>query len=188
MTEDKPLRLFVAAGVPPRELAWLADQTVSLRERWPEARWAPIDNQHVTLKFLGSTLLGALDEVVAACAAVAASAEPSEIALSGLGVFPTPRRARVLWAGFDDPRRTLAGLAAGLDDRLGPLGFVAEKRSFTPHLTLARFRAPTRVEDLPPLPPARPFHLGAFGLWRSHLSPRGARYEQLQSFAFGDAT
>lgn len=188
MNEEKPVRLFVAASVPQGELVRLRDQTRSLREQWPNARWAPLENQHVTLKFLGSTAPERLPDVVAACASVATDIEPSELAVEGVGVFPSRSRARVLWAGLHDPAETLSAVARGLDDRLEPLGYRAEKRRFTPHLTLARFRDPVRIESLPDLPRAAAFSLDGFGLWRSHLSPRGARYERLRGFAFGHAS
>ena len=53
--EAKPLRLFVAAEVPEDVRAGLAESVARLRERFPKARWVPPQNQHVTLKFLGST-------------------------------------------------------------------------------------------------------------------------------------
>ena len=185
MSEEKPVRLFVAASVPEGELVWLREETRALRERWPNARWAPLENQHITLKFLGSTPPDRLPDVLAACASVAGGIEPSELALEGLGVFPSRSRARVLWAGLRDPAATLTRAAGELDDRLEPLGYPVEKRRFTPHLTLARFRDPVRVDALPDLPVRPPCPLEGFGLWRSHLSPRGARYEQLREFAFG---
>lgn len=186
MTELKPLRLFLAVSVPEKQLSWLADEVAPLRRQWPELRWTPAENQHVTLKFLGSTAPERLEDVVAVCAAVAATRQPSEVRLAELGAFPSPRRARVLWAGIADPADTLRTLASLLDEALAPLGFAAEKRAFTAHLTLARAREPLRLDQLPALgepPPGFPLH--AFGLWRSHLSPRGARYEQLREFAFG---
>ena len=188
MTDQKPVRLFVAASVPESELVWLAEQTVGLRERWPSARWTALENQHVTLKFLGSTPPDRLAAVEAACAGVAEGIEPSELALEGLGVFPSSNRARVLWAGLHDPVETLARVAGGLDHHLEPLGYPVEKRRFTPHLTLARVREPVRIDSLPDLVRAKAFPLEGFGLWRSHLSPRGARYEQLREFAPGHSS
>lgn len=187
MSDERPLRLFVAASVPEHELAWLREATEGLRDRWPGARWTSAENQHVTLKFLGSTPPDRLSDLLAACSAVAEQIRPSELALEGLGAFPSRTRARVLWAGIHDPALTLTAAAAALDDRLAPLGYTAEKRAFTPHLTLARFRSPVRIGVLPDLPPTLAFPLNGFGLWRSHLSPRGARYEQLRNFDFGHA-
>ena len=177
------VRLFVAASVPGDQLDWVAAQTAPLRQRWPQARWAPRENQHVTLKFIGSVAADALDDAIRACRQVAATAERSEIGLTGLGAFPTARRARVLWIGLDDPAGVLVHLAAGLDAALRPLGVAPEKRPFSAHLTLARFRTPHPLAPLPALeePPAA-FTLDRFELWRSHLSPKGARYELMEAF------
>lgn len=188
MTGDRPLRLFVAASVPPEQLEWLAGATAKLRERWPAARWAPPDNQHVTLKFLGATPVDRLEAVESVCRSVAAGRAPGSLRLAGLGVFPSSRRARVLWVGLEDPSGLLAELAGDLDAALEPLGYRTESRAYTAHLTLARFRDPVRIEVLPELPEApAPFPLGSIGLWRSHLPPRGARYEQLAKLPVGHA-
>lgn len=177
------LRLFAAAAVPREHLQWVAERTQQLRTLWPEARWAPIENQHVTLRFLGSTRLELLGDVRRVCRDAAASVDPTDVELGGLGVFPSVRRARVLWVGVADPAGALTRLAGSLEAGLEPLGFAPEKRSFSPHLTLARFKRPRRLDALPALvEPPGPFLLDSFGLWRSHLSPRGARYELLDSF------
>lgn len=176
----------MAASVPSEWLDWIEANLAPLRSDWPAARWVPAQNQHVTLKFLGSTEEARVPEVADACREVAASHAPSPLRLAGLGVFPSRRRARVLWVGLDDSDRLLPSLAAGLDELLAAAGFEAESRAFSAHLTIARFRAPQAIGELPELPPAPPaFELGGFDLWRSHLSPRGPRYERLASFALG---
>ena len=186
MNERPEVRLFVAASVPELHRAWVAGRVSDLAERWPEVRWVPSENQHVTLKFLGSTPLDRLEQVTSACKGVAARHRQSTVGLTHLGVFPSLQRARVLWVGLADPAGLLAALAGALDGHLAPLGFEPEKRAFSPHLTIARFRQPTKVASLPPLgDPPGPFPLRGFDLWRSHLSPKGARYERLQSFGLG---
>lgn len=183
MTGDQTLRLFVAAAVPGDQLEWLERETRPLRNLFEAVRWTGSDNQHVTLKFLGSTTPALVDDVAARCSSVAREVRPSDIRLGSLGAFPSPRRARVLWVGLEDPAETLAGLAGRLDAALEPLGWAAEKRTFSAHLTLGRFKVPQRLGPLPPLrtPPAA-FPLTQFGLWRSRLSPQGARYDVLESF------
>jgi RNA 2',3'-cyclic 3'-phosphodiesterase len=183
VSEPKPVRLFVAADVPETHLAWLERKTIPLRDHYRGGRWAPIANQHVTLKFLGSTPLDRLDDVAKVCATVAQTNEASAVALAGLGSFPSTRRMRVLWAGLIDERELLKKLAADMEQAFEPLGYKAEARDFTPHLTLARFRSPVRLSE--PLPdvglkelPAWP--VDRIRLYRSHLSPKGARYEVLE--------
>lgn len=185
MPGDK-LRLFVAVDVPRAQLVAVEEATATLRAELSEARWAPVDNQHLTVKFLGSTPADRLVEVGDVCRAVARAHQPEEIRLTDLGAFPSARRVRVLWVGVDDPTELLAGLAASLDAAFEPLGFRTEKRSFTAHLTLARWRTPTRVESLPPVDlNFAPFGVESINLYRSHLSPRGATYELLEEFPLG---
>lgn len=188
MTPSGRLRLFVAASVPGPLLAQLERATSPLRERWPSARWAPVANQHVTLKFLGSVDEGLLDPVRAAAATVALGHRASELRLGLPGVFPSRRRAKVLWIGIDDPHELLSSLAHDLESHLAQLGFPAEGRVFRPHLTLARFKDPVRVgAELPPLDlyDAHAFKIDRVDLFRSHLHPKGARYEILESFPLG---
>ena len=158
-----------------------------LKRLYADGRWAPIENQHVTLKFLGSVPEDRLDGIVDAGAGVAGVTAPGTLSLGGLGTFPGGKRMRVLWVGLIDPLDLLAGLASRLDQALEPLGFEPEKRAFTPHLTLARFKTPRHLDG--PLSalelPAEPFELSEVALYRSHLSPKGARYEALQRWPLG---
>jgi len=186
VTEQRPLRLFVAVSVPEHLLEALSDATGELRRRLPPSRWAPPENQHVTLKFLGSSPAHRLEEIAAGVGLVSSSHRAAMLRFAGLGTFPSRRRARVLWAGLEDESGLLRSLAAGLDDALRALGFEPEKREFTPHLTLARWRVPIPLDSpLPELPPEvrAPFVIEALELFRSHLSPKGARYEVLRSFS-----
>jgi 2'-5' RNA ligase len=179
------LRLFIAVSVPEKHRTQLARQVEPLREQLPDARWARLESQHITLKFLGwvDEVLRAPVEV--AMAAVADRHAPSEIGLEGVGAFPNRRRARVVWAGIADPAGLLTSLADALESALEPLGFEAERRSFTPHLTLARNKQPRTVNlDVASVYSDR-WRVSSMVLFRSHLSPHGARYEALTSATLG---
>jgi RNA 2',3'-cyclic 3'-phosphodiesterase len=183
---DKPLRLFVAASLPRAELERIDLATKDVRDRLIGARWAPLENQHVTLKFLGATPADRLAAVERVVSEVAGAHAPSSLSLKGLGVFPSPRRARVLWAGIEDEAGLMTSLAEGLASSFASLGYEPEKRPFTPHLTLARFRDPAPVDrDLLVLEAGEPFVLHSVELYRSRLSPKGARYEVLRSVPLG---
>ena len=184
MTEDR-LRLFVAVSIPSHLLEALAGATQDLHQTVPGGRWSPPENQHVTLKFLGWSPAERFEEIAAAVGSVSYGHSPAAVSLAGLGSWPSRRRVRVLWAGLHDESELLPRLAAELDDALGPLGFEPEKRDFTPHLTLARWRTPVPLRvPLPDLPPEvrETFTVEAVELFRSHLSSKGARYEVLKSW------
>jgi RNA 2',3'-cyclic 3'-phosphodiesterase len=185
--EAKPLRLFVAFDVPDAVRDAVESAVAPWRERYPRAKWVPKQNQHVTLKFLGSTWPRLVDWVHETVAAAARSNPPVPTRATGLGAFPNERRARVLWAGLDDADRQLARIAASLDEGLSR-EFAPEKRGFTPHLTVARFDPPVGLDGLDDVDvAAERFTVDRIVLYRSHLRRPAPVYEALATFRLGDA-
>jgi 2'-5' RNA ligase len=103
----------------------------------------------------------------------------------GLGVFPDLRRPRILWVGLAGSQ--LLTLAAQVESALQLLGFVSEKKPFTPHLTIGRWRQ----FDRPPktlseaLAHWRDCEFGEsiidkVVLYQSVLKPEGATYQTLK--------
>jgi RNA 2',3'-cyclic 3'-phosphodiesterase len=187
--QAESLRLFVAVDMPEEAKGALEQAINPWRERLGAGRWVVRDNWHVTLKFLGRTWPRLLPVVEAAGREVAGTVVPFQVRFSGLGVFPDPSRARVLWAGLDDPHGHLTGLAEGMDAALAE-EFAPEKRAFTPHLTVARFNPPIPMREqaealVGTSIDAPAFPVDRLVLYRSHLSPRGARYEALEEFPLG---
>ena len=183
--EARPLRLFVAANVPEDVRASLDHAIAPLRERI-RGKWVPMRNWHVTLKFLGSTYPRLVDWVTDSAREVAAQSEPFDSSLTELGAFPNERRARVLWAGLEDPSGRLATIAATLDEVLAR-EFKAEKRPFTAHLTVARFdpTVPLAGELEAIAVSSERFRVDRIVLYRSHLQRPAPRYEPLGEFPLG---
>jgi len=179
--EAKPLRLFAAVEIPEEIRGSLAEAVTPVRERFPKARWVPIQNQHVTVKFLGSTWPRLVEWVTGSISTVAGRDAPFPTRVEGLGTFPKGRRARVLWAGLDDAGGRLERLAAALDEALAR-EFSPEKRAFTPHLTVARFDPPAALEPLEVAFESEPFEIGRVVLFRSHLRRPAPVYEPIGIF------
>jgi 2'-5' RNA ligase len=187
--EAKPLRLFVAVD-PSRGVVEALDRALEpWRERFPKGRWVRPENWHVTLKFLGRTWPRLVEWVHEGCRAAAVQVRPFRVSVDGLGVFPSPSRARVLWTGLKDSDGGLKATASAVEDALGE-EFPPEKRGFTAHLTVARFQPPEKfsawTDELAEFTvDAPPFEVEKLLLYQSHLSPRGARYEVLEAFPLG---
>lgn len=179
--EAKPLRLFVATEVPQDVRSAVAEAVASLRERFPSARWVPAQNQHVTLKFLGSTYPRLVEWVSDTVGEAASRHEAFATRVVRLGAFPNARRARVLWAGLDDAGSALAHLAGDLDEALSK-EFAPEKRAFTPHLTVARFEPPATLDPDEIAFESEPFEVGRIVLFHSHLRRPAPVYEPLGTF------
>lgn len=181
--EAAALRLFVAVDIPDTVKEQLSGSLEPLKPVVPAARWTRPDGWHVTLKFLGATWPRLLPLVRDAVTSVGAGTDAFSTRLAGIGAFPSPRRARVVWAGLLDAQGRMRGMASDLDAALAD-EFPPEKRAFTAHLTLARLNPPQDLTSAPADVLATPvvspsFLVDRLVLYRSHLSPRGARYEPL---------
>jgi 2'-5' RNA ligase len=167
----------------------LAAEVERLRPLARDVAWVGPDRFHLTVKFLGGVESPRLDAVVAALADAASPVVPFDLAVQGLGAFPSLTRARVLWAGIGDGAAAAARLAGRVDEALATLGFEREARGFAGHVTLGRVRQPRANPRLAAALGGR----GAYGrvrvehvcLMRSELSPRGARYTELAAVALG---
>lgn len=179
------IRLFVAARIPEDRLEQLEELTELLRSKLTNARWTTPATQHLTLKFLGSTPVDRLDAVMQTTAMVAQGHAAAGLRFTELDAFPTRTRIRVLWLGVEDGAERLAAIASDLDRAFEPVGFPSEGRAYTPHLTLARFKLPVPLKSgFPSVDTSgiEGFSVDELTLFRSHLSPKGARYEVLKKF------
>ncbi len=152
------------------------------------------ENFHLTVKFLGAVDGARVPDIAGALAEAAAGVTPFGLTLRGLGAFPSAARPRVIWAGTADGAADLAALAGHVERALAALGFPAEERPFSAHVTLGRVRTPRRNPrlaqalaaaadvELVSVPVAR------VSLMRSELSPRGARYSELAGHPLGAGT
>jgi RNA 2',3'-cyclic 3'-phosphodiesterase len=132
-------RTFVALNLPPEARASAADLRRALSPAPRGLRWAATDQLHLTLAFLGDVDDEDLAAVRAATRSAAAAHAPFDADLRGLGAFPHPGRARVAWAGWGAGAEAVTALQATLARALaGP----ADRRPFSPHVTLARARDP----------------------------------------------
>lgn len=102
------------------------------------------------------------------------------LAARGVGAFPDPQRARVLWAGVAGEVDKLRRVQAQIEAELAHRGFPRDRRRFSPHITLARARR--EGHSLPDSLQAYREH--EFGGWtceaiqiiESRLEPSGPRY------------
>lgn len=185
------MRLFIGVALPAAAKDQAAAACETVRQRTQRAapraqiRWVDPANLHLTLWFLGETK----DDAAAAVRSALDSAfgiAPFDLEFARLGAFPETGSPRVLWMDVVRGREHLIALYSEIRDRLVLLGFEPERRSFSPHLTLARVKDISR-SDVPAVRKvlgSATAALGAFKadavtLFRSYTSPHGARYESL---------
>lgn len=198
MSPAPAIRAFVALPLPQA----YQDGLAAVQRDWErrlrsKLAWTRPGNWHLTLKFLGDVDEARLPALAAALGGVRWAGFTAQGA--GGGFFP-PRPApaargrrwqpRVLWAGLVRGAAEATALASAIEKALLPLGFPAEERLFSPHLTLARIKwsEPDPWDEVISDLAGRPwpeFPAAAFTLYRSELRPGGPVYTALSTFAAG---
>jgi 2'-5' RNA ligase len=179
------LRLFTGIAAPAAINARLDDLVRRLKPL-ARIRWSPASNFHITTKFIGAWPQERLDALKEALAKLRGSGA-IRIAIRGIGFFPNAQHPRIFWAGVEGGE-ALATLASQTDQACASLGVEAEKKPYSPHLTLARMNTPT---DLGALHTAiameatsefGEFVAGSFHLYLSQPGAHGSIYTSLAEF------
>lgn len=134
------LRAFIAVEIPLDVRQAVCNATSDLQRRIGSlVRWVPVENMHLTLKFLGDISPSNIDILTQILQAETDLFPCFELRLTGLGAFPNLKRPRVLYIGIQAPA-ALESLQRGIESASRRLGYESEERGFSPHLTLGRVK------------------------------------------------
>jgi len=141
-------------------------------------------NIHITLRFLGGISPVIVEKVFDAMKKV--KFLPFNVKISGMGVFPSLNYPRVVWAGIIQGAEELKNIFEQLEPQIRTLGFAADAKGFSPHLTIARVRSGTNKQRVAQLVTEKSeYDFGSvkadcLRLKRSQLSPKGPIYSTLR--------
>ncbi len=185
------VRAFIAIDLPEEVRGELTRIQSRLKTPGQDyVKWVDPDGIHLTLKFLGDIAEEKIADITAAMTISVQGVQPFSLSIKELGVFPNPNHTQVVWVGLIGQLDTLSYLHKQLEDNLEKLGFAAEKRRFSPHLTLARIRnhaLPIQRQSFGKLVSETAFEsdktvkVTAISLIKSQLTPGGAIYSCLRS-------
>ena len=177
------VRLFISINVPieiKEKLKLFQNKLKDLME----GTLTPIDNLHITIKYLGE--VKDVEQIKSIC--IEAIPLPKFTAeIKGISVFPSTDRIRIIWAGIGAGTEALASIRKGLDERLDKLGF-GDDKDFRAHITLARVKKVLHKGALKSL--IKNNHDNLFGKFRvervslmeSLLGKTGAAHSEIASF------
>ena len=180
------MRLFVGLDLP-YEMRRNLELLLALLKPQARIQWSPMENLHLTTKFIGEFEPQRLDALKAALAAIPRPGA-LRIAMRGLGWFPNPHQPRVLFAGIQAPA-ALPELARATGQACSALGVATETKEYRPHLTLARIRQQQDLFALQKTIAELPntdfgaFQATAFHLYQSQPTPAGSVYTKLATFS-----
>ena len=183
------IRSFIAIDLPDSLNAALEKASEQLQDLLGglPVRWVPVQNIHLTLKFLGDVSENNIPMIEAIVRTEAAQHRIFEISVGGFGVFPNTARPRVLWVGVESPDE-LINLQRRIDIESARLGYAPDQRVFSPHLTFGRVSrnaSPKQIRKASDQ--LRNHRIGFLGaarienvtLFRSDLGPDGAVYSKI---------
>jgi RNA 2',3'-cyclic 3'-phosphodiesterase len=182
-------RTFLAIEISPdKELLNVYNH---LREAFQneKMRWVDPNHFHITLFFLGDTGEAQIPSIISKIEQSMTEISSFDLVLNGFGVFPAVLNPNILWIGIEK-NEDLIKLKKSLDQVLESFGFKAEKRKFTPHLTIARVKEvqnSSLVNDF-----INKFKNVSIELvkidklvfFESRLTPNGPAYNKLSQFHF----
>lgn len=177
------LRAFIALDLPEEAKDVLFRFVEKERVKYPQGKWVCKEHFHITLAFFPALPEHHVKDIQNLLEELSTSFPPYHAYLRELGTFPSWQRVRVLWMGLDEEgKRRTRNLAEAvfLGLRTMSIPCEEEKGEFVPHVTLARFKVPLRIErtsfsDWSPLP----ITIGEIGLFESILKPSGPVYRKL---------
>ncbi len=175
-------RLFAALPIP----FAIGDTLADLQETLAGASWRPIENFHITLRFLGEIDTLTARELDHELGLI--EAPQMQLSLAGVGWFGR-RAPHAVWAGVE-PDDDLKRLAGACERAARRIGLPPERRPFRPHVTLAYLhRSP--LEDVRRWTEARqgyaagPFWADRFHLYESFMGRGPSRYEPRADYPLG---
>lgn len=185
------LRAFIAIDLPQPIQDSIEKQTVRLHQTLGNQiiRWTPIQNMHLTLKFLGNIPNNHVDFLKQMLTQTADSHSAFDLQIGGIGSFPNAKLPRVLWLGIHAAAE-LMSIQRDVDAGASRLGYEKEARAFSPHLTLGRVRQNIQPSDLQKIRSTfDTFQLGkipsarvdSVHLYQSELNSEGSIYTKLFS-------
>jgi RNA 2',3'-cyclic 3'-phosphodiesterase len=185
--ELESVRLFVAVDLDDNARAAIGAEQKRIAAALGEGRsavtWVQSDRMHLTLVFLGEVEEMRVPAVVEAIRRHV-EAQPFEVVLENIGMFPPRGAPRAVWLGVSDGARQLSDLRDEIAARVGRLNIELESRPFRPHLTLGRWRASRSADRRRVLTAVKPGQLARLTvdgatLYQSRLSSSGPAYTAL---------
>jgi RNA 2',3'-cyclic 3'-phosphodiesterase len=134
-------RLFIAIDLPDEVKDHLANMCYGV----PGAKWAPKDQMHLTIRFIGEVDDPGYQAVSEGLTDVTLSR--FAISMKGVGYFPPRNQPKVLWAGLEKSE-ALMELRRCVETSLREAGIEPEERKFAAHVTLARLSPNTPLRAI----------------------------------------
>jgi RNA 2',3'-cyclic 3'-phosphodiesterase len=180
------VRVFSALPLPAPTIDHIVSSFSPTRQLYPRLRWVGAQGLHVTLHFFGEIPDASVETVKQALDHPSLRRPPIRARLGKVGRFPPGGSPRVIWVGIGQGEDEMRAYWKVFEERIAPLGYVADARGFNAHITVARAGSlaledgwGSRINV-----PAEEFLVRECVLFQSILGRDGAVYVPLKRIAF----
>lgn len=184
MTEPKK-RVFVAINLPSdakQELIQYISKIKKINSSH-NFKYVKPEGLHLTLHFLGYLTDNQINQVKGIMADVMRGKTFFILKTDQLDGFPNLNRARVIFIDCTGDTDKALSIQKELGQTLQDLNFEIDTRPWRSHLTLCRVKNNEKFKIPDFDPPKIEFKVNSIDLMKSKLTPRGAEYSILETFA-----
>jgi 2'-5' RNA ligase len=181
-------RIFIALKITADEELNRVYNELKRKLTTDKIKWVPMQNLHLTLKFLGEIPEETVQKMLLQLQPQIASSE-IRLEFSGIGIFGSRYHPKVIWLGLS-PNQDLLELQQQLENQLQQLGFEPDRQNFVPHITLARINQLNDknyfneiIADYKQIN-CQPQTTDGYYVVESKLLPKGPEYSYLKKFSF----
>jgi 2'-5' RNA ligase len=185
MLEVKMARLFVAIRIPEK----IKQELALIKGGLHGARWTPIENHHISLRFIGDVDSITAEEIHYNLSKVKADA--FDMHLRTIGFFgKVKKEPRVLWTGVSD-YKLLDNLNEKVERVVSRSQIEPMKQKFHAHCTIGKLKNCT-IDDVQQyiirnnLFKSSEFKVKSFHLLSSTLSRDGAKYTEIEEYPLNE--
>jgi RNA 2',3'-cyclic 3'-phosphodiesterase len=143
-------RIFLAVDISETARDRASDYINGLKEDGNRSgiSWVRPEKLHLTLRFVGDCGAHEADMITAIAGEIATEIESFRISISGTGVFPSEKKARVIWLGVDGDVDRMRRAKDLFEEKYASRGQQENRDPLTPHLTIGRVKDPSRARGV----------------------------------------
>ncbi|HWK21862.1 MAG TPA: RNA 2',3'-cyclic phosphodiesterase [Ureibacillus sp.] len=175
---------FLAAKLPNNVKEYLKEWVEVNKVDFPFAKWVHFEDYHITLAFLGFAEENMKQEVIDKIPEVLRDEWPFTLTLSKIGTFGPHKKPRIFWADVEHSE-DLNQIQKKVHRQCVNIGFDLDKKTFRPHITLARKwqgESDFEIETLKEFENSLSFTVNEVVLYETHLD-KTPKYHEYAVFS-----
>ena len=186
----KTIRSFIALELSDKIKNQISIITKQLKSKNLAVRWIPINNVHLTIKFLGDFPISSLENLKQTLENNIIIINKFDLQFNNIWTFPNINNPRIIWVGVQK-NNSLEKLFNVIESIMPEFAIKPENRKFSPHLTIGRVKNSFSKLDshqikkiISAIPEINFGHqtVEEVILFKSTLTPQGAKYDRISNF------